>query len=103
MESPVAGNQGTVSEAGASEQSRYKPRHRTVSSTTIMSESSTPGPNQPSMRMRPGGVTAAGGAQAGASGAVVLRGVWAWSARGGSGWASGCGDVRVLWVTEISK
>ena len=44
IESELAGNHGIVSEAGASEQRRYKPRHRTVSSTTMMSESLTLAP-----------------------------------------------------------
>src|SRR5437870_12701344 len=77
IESELAGNHGIVSEAGASEQRRYKPRHRTVSSTTIMSESLTLGPNQPSIRSRPAGALAAGGAQTGGRETVTLWGVWA--------------------------
>ncbi len=77
MESELAGNHGTVPDAGDSEQSRYKPRHRTVPSTTMISESLTPGPNQPSMRTRPAGAWAAGGAQTGGGETVALGGVWA--------------------------
>jgi len=77
MESEPAGNHGTVPAAGDSEQSRYKPRHRTVPSTTMISESLTPGPNQPSMRNRPAGAWAAGGAQTGGGETVALGGVWA--------------------------
>jgi hypothetical protein len=82
MESEVAGNHGTVPDAGDSEQSRYRPRHRTVSSTTMMSESLTAGPNQPSMRTRPAGARATGGAQTGGVETVAFGGVWARAAAG---------------------
>src|SRR3989442_8422320 len=82
MESELAGSQGTVPDAGDSEQSRYKPRHRTVPSTTMISGSLTPGPNQPSMRTRPAGAWAAGGAHTGGRETVALGGVWARAAAG---------------------
>src|SRR5438046_1003872 len=82
MESELAGNHGTVPDAGDSEQSRYRPRHRTVSSTTMMSESLMPGPNQPSMRTRPAGARATGGAQTGGGETVAFGGVWARAAAG---------------------
>jgi hypothetical protein len=81
MKSEVAGNHGNVPDAGDSEQSRYRPRHRTVSSTTMMSESLTRGPNQASMRTRPAGARAAGGAQTGGAETVTLEGDWARSAK----------------------
>src|SRR3989442_14266355 len=82
MASELAGNNGPVPDAGDSEQSRYKPRHRTVPSTTMISESLTPGPNQPSMRTRPAGAWAAGGAHTGGRETVALGGVWARAAAG---------------------
>src|SRR5690242_18173355 len=82
IESALPGNHGTVPDAGDSEQRRYKPRHRTVPSTTMISESLTRGPNQPSMRTRPAGAWAAGGAQVGGGETVALGGVWARAAPG---------------------
>src|SRR6266550_3277520 len=82
MESELSGNHGTVPDAGDSEQSRYRPRHRTVLSTTMMSESLTAGPNQPSMRTRPAGARATGGAQTGGGKTVAFGGVWARAAAG---------------------
>src|SRR2546422_11699363 len=82
MESELAGNYATVPGAGDSEQGRYRPRHRTVPSTTMISESLTPGPNQPSVRTRPAGAWAAGGAQTGGGETVALGGVWARDAAG---------------------
>src|SRR2546422_6600906 len=82
MESELAGNHGTVPDAGDSEQSRYRPRHRTEWSTTMMSESLTLGPNQGSMRTLPADARATGGAQTGGGEMVAFGEVWARAAAG---------------------